>query len=416
MKTHYDILGVSRDADYETIKAAYRKILKENHPDLHEGDSAAEERSKQIIHAYAALKDPGQRALYDQALRSRRQQHRRLLLITLLSSAMLASLGSFGLLYALLAPDDKVVSAKTEAPVAVPETAAVAEPPAADAAPMTAAASPAPDPQPTPASEATPGGVTAVALSEQQPAAPEEIVTNALPESARDASPQTPSALAMEPPSASSPQEQSPPEIVADAPSTPQTPVWKPASSGGVSNNDHDIASLDEAIRLNPADTPKRLRRAAVLAAKGFTERALADYNAAIEMDKTNITAFHERSLLLHQFGDTDNALADLDRAIRLSFSNAEIYRDRGLIWYEKERYDRAIADFDRAIKLAPDLASAYFFRGLALQRKGDAESAAASFAAAIRLDPTIAQAYEAVNTLANNRRTSSTQGSGALR
>ncbi|WP_419728852.1 DnaJ C-terminal domain-containing protein [Lichenicola sp.] len=61
----YDILGISRDADKETIRKAYRRLAKESHPDLHPGDPAAEERFKRISAANSLLSDPEQRARYD---------------------------------------------------------------------------------------------------------------------------------------------------------------------------------------------------------------------------------------------------------------------------------------------------------------------------------------------------------------
>jgi curved DNA-binding protein CbpA len=94
MKTHYDVLGVPSDADYETIKAAYRKALKKHHPDLTDGSGAAELRSKRIIDAHAVLRDPGQRARYDQTLKHRRQQRRRLFIIIALLTACIVCIGS----------------------------------------------------------------------------------------------------------------------------------------------------------------------------------------------------------------------------------------------------------------------------------------------------------------------------------
>jgi tetratricopeptide (TPR) repeat protein len=123
MKTHYNVLGISAKADAEAIKAAYRRALKEHHPDLHEGDSAAEERSKAIIDAYNLLRDPEQRKLYDDALRHRRRQRRRLFLITVLVSAGLAGTGSFGVFYVLLTSENAAQSSAVVASATVAEAA-----------------------------------------------------------------------------------------------------------------------------------------------------------------------------------------------------------------------------------------------------------------------------------------------------
>lgn len=59
---HYDILGVARDSDAETIKRAYRKLAGQHHPDRG-GDTA---RFQEIQNAYETLSDPNRRAQYDQ--------------------------------------------------------------------------------------------------------------------------------------------------------------------------------------------------------------------------------------------------------------------------------------------------------------------------------------------------------------
>jgi molecular chaperone DnaJ len=65
MADYYELLGVSRDVDADSLKKAYRRLARQYHPDVNK-DPAAEERFKEIGRAYEVLSDPQARARYDQ--------------------------------------------------------------------------------------------------------------------------------------------------------------------------------------------------------------------------------------------------------------------------------------------------------------------------------------------------------------
>ena len=65
MADFYELLGVGRDADADTLKRAYRNMARQYHPDINK-EPGAEERFKEIGRAYEVLGDPQKRATYDQ--------------------------------------------------------------------------------------------------------------------------------------------------------------------------------------------------------------------------------------------------------------------------------------------------------------------------------------------------------------
>ena len=66
---YYQLLGVERTTSVQNIRRAYRQLVHHYHPDLHPGDSAAEEQLKALNAAVAVLIDPVQRVRYDRNLR-----------------------------------------------------------------------------------------------------------------------------------------------------------------------------------------------------------------------------------------------------------------------------------------------------------------------------------------------------------
>jgi molecular chaperone DnaJ len=77
----YAILGVSPDAEISELASAYRRRLRQLHPDTQGQHRGCEERAgqpetslAQVLHAYAVLRDPARRAGYDRARAARQQQ------------------------------------------------------------------------------------------------------------------------------------------------------------------------------------------------------------------------------------------------------------------------------------------------------------------------------------------------------
>jgi curved DNA-binding protein len=64
-KDYYEVLGVTRGADADVVKRAYRKLARKYHPDVSK-EKNAESKFKELQEAYEVLRDPDKRAAYDQ--------------------------------------------------------------------------------------------------------------------------------------------------------------------------------------------------------------------------------------------------------------------------------------------------------------------------------------------------------------
>jgi Tfp pilus assembly protein PilF len=415
MKTHYDVLGVPRQADDEAIRAAFRKAAKTYHPDLNVGDPAAEQHVKQIIAAYEVLRNPKQRAAYDLGLDVRRQQNARRFLGTAFASAGLVS----GIALALVAWQSKLHVASV--PVFAPSASSALEREVSDAAVeineptnrKVASSNHEPPPHHEPSASTPQPGTPVVEASrlmghkvaisdhespddvadlgnDQKPilraAADGVAAERALQQLRRLGS----SAIANEDGTTAIAAKD--PENAAPS-KDPQFYLARGLLRSGKSDLDGAIADFDEAIGIDPRSALAFSHRAKAWGAKADLDRALADFQMAIRIDPTSAAIFRDRGILWRRSGAPDRALVDFDQAIRLGFSDAAAYNERGQVWLERGHYERAIADFNQAIKIDPNFASAYANRAVALRSKGDVERAFADSNHASRLDPSVSLA-----------------------
>src|SRR5512143_3175161 len=72
MRTYYQVLGVRHDAEADEIKHAYRRLVRQLHPDL-AGGRDTDTSLREVIQAYETLSDKERRRSYDQELATRRR-------------------------------------------------------------------------------------------------------------------------------------------------------------------------------------------------------------------------------------------------------------------------------------------------------------------------------------------------------
>jgi tetratricopeptide (TPR) repeat protein len=177
--------------------------------------------------------------------------------------------------------------------------------------------------------------------------------------------------------------------------------AWSMKARVNVDKDDLDgaIASFDAVIKLDPKRAATYIDRGAVLSRKNENERALADYDKAIEFDAANAdgsaaAAWTMKARVHAAQGDFDRAIADVGAAIRLEPSQAGLYLARAAIWDRKGDLDQALADHGRAIEIDPNNAVAYNSRGDLYQTRNEHARALENYGEAISRQPDYLVAY----------------------
>jgi tetratricopeptide (TPR) repeat protein len=157
---------------------------------------------------------------------------------------------------------------------------------------------------------------------------------------------------------------------------------------------DKAIADFNRALEQDPQFASALTNRGEMLRLKGDLERAFADFTQALKVDPKHAPAFLNRGRVFRLKGRIDRALNDFTQAHRLDPKSADVLVNRGNAFSDAGQQDKAIADYTEALKLDPNLALAYMNRGLAHAKKGDFGAVITDCAAAIKLNPKLVGAY----------------------
>jgi tetratricopeptide (TPR) repeat protein len=136
------------------------------------------------------------------------------------------------------------------------------------------------------------------------------------------------------------------------------------------------------------------INRGNAYARKGLYDKAISDYNKAIELDPSNAKGYVNRGIAYFGKGQHEQAISNFTKAIRLKSDYAKAYNNRANAYASKGQYGQAISDCNIAIEINPRYALAYVNRGLAYFGKGQYDKAISDCNKAIELDPKFAKAY----------------------
>jgi len=157
---------------------------------------------------------------------------------------------------------------------------------------------------------------------------------------------------------------------------------------------DKAVADYETAIDLDPSDYRAHISLGAVLEHLGQFDRAKEAFEKAIDLNSSSPEAFQNRGILLEKMGRLDDAIADYTRAVALQPDYYEAYNNRGLIYAKTNQLEKAIADYNEAISINPRHFNAYLNRGIVFTLVGQYEKALEDFNTAVLLGDDNAVAY----------------------
>ncbi|NQT07283.1 MAG: tetratricopeptide repeat protein, partial [Candidatus Omnitrophica bacterium] len=157
---------------------------------------------------------------------------------------------------------------------------------------------------------------------------------------------------------------------------------------------DRAIENFNKAIELDPELTLAYSNRGVAYAGKSEFDNAFKDFNKAIELDPEVVIAYVARGSTYVKIAGFDKAIENFTKALELDPVFFSVYVDRGKVYVKIGEFDKAIEDFTRAIELNPKLAEAYTNRGYAYMERGELDKAMTDFNKVIELNPSNSMAY----------------------
>ena len=146
------------------------------------------------------------------------------------------------------------------------------------------------------------------------------------------------------------------------------------------------LADFEAAIDLDATRWKPWHNRGVSYAIAGKYQNAIADFTKVIELNTNYPNAWFNRGEIYYDVGQLDQALKDYSEAIRLNPKDAGAYTSRAHTLFRLDRFKEALTDYTKAYELAPD-ATTLANRGDAYQSLGQWGKAAEDFNQALQLD-----------------------------
>ncbi len=121
---------------------------------------------------------------------------------------------------------------------------------------------------------------------------------------------------------------------------------------------------------------------------KGDYQKALADFNKAIDLNPKYSRAYYNRGIVYYDNENYIKAIEDYSKAIELGLKHYDVFNNRGLAYSSVGKHNLAIEDYTTALNLNPYQPDTYVNRGISFAQLGNLEPAISDFEKALSLNP----------------------------
>ncbi|MDF1665086.1 MAG: tetratricopeptide repeat protein [Planctomycetota bacterium] len=147
------------------------------------------------------------------------------------------------------------------------------------------------------------------------------------------------------------------------------------------------IQDFDQAIKLNPNQSPAYTNRGICRFHLGNFEGALSDYNKSIAYKPFALT-HNNRGYLFMERKQYQKALQDFNIAIKIDPRCSSAYNNRALLHSYLGKHREAIQDYDQCLLITPTMTESYYNRALSKEKIGDKKGAIEDYEQLIQLRP----------------------------
>ncbi|WP_372371118.1 tetratricopeptide repeat protein [Candidatus Uabimicrobium sp. HlEnr_7] len=154
------------------------------------------------------------------------------------------------------------------------------------------------------------------------------------------------------------------------------------------------LADYNKALELTSGYRDVHFNRAILYTKMRKYNKALVDYSKAIELDPKFTQSYMNRGSLYQQIKEYGKALIDYNKVIELNPKFHKINYSRGTLYTEIKQYRKALADYSKAIEFNPQSIGTYMNRGSLYTEIKQYRKALADYDKVIELDPKLAMVY----------------------